>query len=70
MKTVTETPDAALIAADNKAAMASALSGQSLDPEIARRNDERAERVTERLRRKHGVLDVAVEVVRETRDSQ
>jgi hypothetical protein len=70
MNTVADIDDAALIAEDGKALMASLVSGKPLDPEVARRIDERAARITERLRRKYGTLDVAVDLVREGRDAE
>jgi hypothetical protein len=38
------------------------------DPELIRRVRERAERITDEVYRTHGLLDVAVDVVREGRD--
>jgi hypothetical protein len=55
-------------AADAECVIAHAMTGKPLDPEIARRVRERSERATEALRRKHGVLNIAVELIREVRD--
>ena len=57
-------------AADAEMVIQHALGHQSLDPEIARRVRERSEHATETLRRKHGTLNIAVELVRETRDRE
>ncbi|MBW3596174.1 MAG: hypothetical protein KY475_02745 [Planctomycetes bacterium] len=54
-------------AADAQAVLAR-LAGRSLDPETYRRVRERAERITEELRQKHGEMDLAVDLVREVRD--
>jgi len=35
---------------------------------LSRRIRERAERITEQLRQEHGELDIAVQLIRETRD--
>jgi hypothetical protein len=43
-------------------------SGTPLDPELARRVEERSERITDELRRKYGELAVAVDLVRAIRD--
>jgi hypothetical protein len=64
------TEEAIVSSADCDAVIESFLTGKSLDPETARRVDERADAITERLRRKYGVLDVAADLVRETRDEE
>lgn len=38
------------------------------DPEVVKRVHERAEKIRERIRREHGVLNAAVDLIRETRD--
>ncbi len=38
------------------------------DPTLIRRIEERARRVQEEIRRTHGVLNVAVDLIRESRD--
>ena len=45
-----------------------AITGKPLDPDLARRVRERSERATEELRRRVGIIDVAVELIREVRD--
>ncbi len=41
--------------------------GKPLDPEIYRRVRARAQRITEEIRQKHGLLDIAVPIIRELR---
>jgi hypothetical protein len=43
--------------ADFEAVLRRAFEGEPLDPEVARRVEERANRVTEEIRRVHGVID-------------
>jgi hypothetical protein len=54
--------------ADSRAVMEHVLSQAPLDPEVYRRVHERAAKITEDLRRKHGTLDIAVDLIREVRD--
>jgi hypothetical protein len=56
------------VLADLDAVMERIMTGKPLDPESSRRIRERAERITEEIRQKHGELDVAVQLIRETRD--
>ncbi len=56
--------------ADTRAVLDHAISGKPLDPEIARRVWERAERIREEIRQQHGVLDIGVPAIRELRDSE
>jgi hypothetical protein len=42
---------------DTQAVLKHAFEGAPLDPEIARRVDERAAQITEQIRRTHGVID-------------
>jgi len=56
------------VLADLDAVMERILTGKSLEPETSRRIRERAERITEEIRQKHGELDIAVQLIRETRD--
>jgi hypothetical protein len=65
-----EDPRTAVEAADAEAVVAHALSGKPLDPEIARRVRERSERATEKLRRKYGTLNIAVDLIRHVRDQE
>ena len=54
--------------ADEQAVLDHAFYGIPLDPEVRRRVRERADRITEALRRTHGELNIAVDLIRETRD--
>ncbi|MCI0637953.1 MAG: hypothetical protein L0Y72_23740 [Gemmataceae bacterium] len=56
------------VLADLDAVMERIMTGKSLDPAMSRRIRERAERITEGIRQKHGELDIAVQLIRETRD--
>jgi hypothetical protein len=42
---------------DTTAVLQHAFDGTPLDPEVARRVDERSARITEQVRRTHGVID-------------
>ena len=42
---------------DQEAVLRHALYGEPLDPEVLRRVDERADRITEEICRTHGVID-------------
>ena len=66
MKTIEET-DADVIA-DGDALIKSLMNGAPLDPVIAKRIREKAEQITDRVYREHGLLDIAVPAVRELRD--
>jgi hypothetical protein len=57
-------------AADGDAVVESFLNGTPLDPETAHRVDERGDAITERLRRKYGILDVRADLVRAVRDEE
>ena len=56
--------------ADTQAVIDHVVLGKLLDPEVARRIRERAERISEEIRQKHGVLDIGVPAIRELRDGQ
>lgn len=43
--------------ADAEAVLRHAFEGAPLDPEVARRVDERADRITAEIRRVHGIID-------------
>lgn len=58
------------ILADAEAVIEAIMSGQKLDPETARRIDERAQKVTDEIGRKHGVLDIGGPAIRELRDRE
>ena len=57
------------VLADGEAVIAAIMAGEKVDPETSKRIDERAEKTTEEIRSKHGVLDIAVPSIRELRDS-
>jgi hypothetical protein len=56
------------VLADLDAVMNRIATGKPLDPESSRRIRARAERITEAIRQKHGELDIALQLIRETRD--
>ena len=66
----TSLDDPALYEADAQAVMDHALHGKPLDPEVARRVDERSRRATEEVRRRMGTVNVAVDLVRASRDEE
>jgi hypothetical protein len=68
MKTIEESVLPPEVIADGEALIESMTTGQSLDPEIARRIRERAEAITRRVHERHGLLDIAVPAIRELRD--
>ena len=53
---------------DLEAVLKHVSSGTSIEPELASRVRARSERMTEELRRQHGELNVAVDLVREVRE--
>jgi hypothetical protein len=61
-------PDETL--ADLEAVAAAVAAGRNPDPELARRVRQRAHRATEAVRHRCGELDVAVDLIRETRDAR
>ena len=56
--------------ADTEAVIIKLMTGKPLDPETYRRIRERADRITEEVRRKHGTLNIAVDLVRQARDAR
>jgi hypothetical protein len=54
--------------ADSQAVLEHVLRRTPLHPDVYRRVHERAAKITEDLRRKHGTLDIAVDLIREVRD--
>ncbi len=59
-------PDAS-VQADEEAVMRAFLAGTPVDPDIARRVQERGRLIREQAFRKHGLVDVAVPAIRELR---
>jgi hypothetical protein len=55
------------VLADAQAVIDSVSSGKPLDPEVARRVHERAQRIREEMFQKHGLLDIGVPLIRELR---
>jgi hypothetical protein len=69
MDTATPVPGfPADIDADAKTLIEQVMAGKPVDPEVARRVHERAQQIRQEILAKHGVLDVAVELIRETRE--
>lgn len=58
------------VMADGQVVIDHLMSGKPLDPETYRRIRERAERITEEIRQKHGELNIAVDLIREIRDEE
>jgi hypothetical protein len=56
--------------ADLKAVLASVINKTPLDPEVAHRVEERSERVRRQVFERHGILNVAVDLIREGRDEK
>ena len=67
MKTF-EAPVAPDIAADGDAVIESLVRGQPLDEETRNRIRERGRKLTEQIRQKYGEMNIAVDLVRESRD--
>ena len=62
--------EAAEAHADLKAVLDSVIHKTPLAPEIARRVRERGERITQEVFEWHGLLNVAVDLIREGRDEE
>jgi len=56
--------------ADLEAVIEHAMNGKPLDPAVARRVRERSERATQETFERHGLLNVAVDLIREIRDEE
>ncbi len=56
------------IEADARAVVEQVLSGKPVDPDAARRVHEHAEQIRQEILSKHGVVNIAVDLIRETRD--
>jgi hypothetical protein len=57
-------------AADGQAVMDRLITGKPLDPEVARRVRARAQKITDELRRQHGEMNIAVDLIRAIRDEE
>jgi hypothetical protein len=58
------------VAADNQTVLDHVVTGQPLDPEVARRVAERARKIRQEILAKHGVVNVAVDLLREAREEE
>jgi len=58
------------VMADLEAICNAIAAGRRPDPELARRAAERADRMREEVRRRHGILNIAVDLIREGRDEE
>jgi glutathione synthase/RimK-type ligase-like ATP-grasp enzyme len=67
MKTI-DTPPASEQADKEEVLRVLAEGKRVTDPELRNRIHERAEKVREQVRTQHGLLDVAVDIIREGRD--
>lgn len=56
--------------ADTQAIIEHLTTGKPLDPETYHRIRERGEHLTEEIRQKHGVIDMAVDLIREGREEE
>ena len=56
-----------IVQADEEAVMHAFLSGTTVDPDVARRVQERSRLIREEVFRKHGLVDIAVPAIRELR---
>jgi hypothetical protein len=65
-----DTDSRAVVLADLQAVIDSLVSKTPLDPAIARRVEERAERTRQEVFERHGLLNVAVDLIREIRDEE
>jgi hypothetical protein len=53
--------------ADSQAVLEHVLHKKPVDPEVYRRVHERAAKITEEFRKKHGTVNIAVDLIREAR---
>ncbi len=56
--------------ADAQAVMDHVFRGTPLDPEVARRVDERSRHATDEVRRRLGTVNLAVDLIRAARDEE
>lgn len=57
-----------LEATDNQAVLEHLLSKKPIPPDVRARIRGRAAKITERIKQQHGVLNIAVELIRDARD--
>jgi hypothetical protein len=55
---------------DDEALMQRVLHGKPLDPAVYRRIRQEGDRITEEIRRQHGTIEIAVDLIREIRDEE
>ena len=60
--------DTKIIDADTEAILERIAHGKRLDPAVYRRIQERGDKATEEIRKKYGTIEIAVDLIRETRD--
>jgi hypothetical protein len=60
-------PSDPALKADEEAVMRAFLSGMPVEPEVARRVQERSRLIREEVFRTHGLVDIAVPAIRELR---
>lgn len=65
-----ESPIPADVLADMQAVADAVAAGRPIDPEVARRVQERSKKVQEELVRRYGVREIAVDLIRQTRDEE
>lgn len=61
-------PIPADILSDGEAIIEAVMAGKKPDPSLVERVRERASKITEEVRRKHGVLEIGAKAIRELRD--
>ena len=57
------------VQSDTDAVIALLTSGKPLSTKVARRVRERAQSITDDVRRRHGTLDIGISAIRELRDA-
>ena len=62
-------PIPADVFAQGEALVEAVMAGRKPDPSLAQAVRERAAKVTEAIRQKHGVLDIGTQAIRELRDA-
>ena len=53
---------------DTEAILERMVTGKPLDPEVYRQIRAEGAKITESIRQKHGILNIAVDLIRESRD--
>jgi hypothetical protein len=65
-----ESPIPADVMADMQAVADAVAAGRPIDPEVARRVQERSKKVQEELLQRYGAREIAVDLIRQTRDEE